>query len=82
MLGELNKDQIEQVLQTQAIGRIGIHADERRYVVPVTYVFDKDSVYAHLREGLKIRMMRKNPRVPAVVFRIKLGEATSRFEKI
>jgi nitroimidazol reductase NimA-like FMN-containing flavoprotein (pyridoxamine 5'-phosphate oxidase superfamily) len=57
MLGELNKYQIEQVLQTQAIGRIGIHADERRYVVPVTYVFDKDSVYAHSREGLKIRMM-------------------------
>ena len=63
MLGELNKEQIEHLLKNQTIGRIGIHADEKTYVVPVTYVFNDSSIYAHSRKGLKIEMMRKNPKV-------------------
>ena len=64
MLGELNRSQIDEILGSQAVGRIGCHAGGKTYVVPVTYVYDGAShVYFHSKEGLKIRMMRANPSV-------------------
>lgn len=35
MLGELNKQQIEQILKSEVTGRIGIYADKKIYVVLV-----------------------------------------------
>jgi nitroimidazol reductase NimA-like FMN-containing flavoprotein (pyridoxamine 5'-phosphate oxidase superfamily) len=63
MLGELNKGQIEQVLLSELIGRIGCYADGQTYVVPITYVYDGESIYGHSVDGMKLRMMRKNPNV-------------------
>lgn len=63
MLGNLNGKQIEHVLHSLIIGRIGCHADNRSYVVPVTYAYDGTYIYGHTKEGLKIDMMRKNPNV-------------------
>lgn len=70
MLGTLNTEQIEHVLRTQVIGHIGCHAEGQTYVVPVTYAYDGHSVYAHSTEGMKISMMRKNPRVCFEVERV------------
>ena len=55
MLGELTSDEIDELLRTEAIGRIGCYAFGQPYVVPVTYAYDGDSVYGHSREGLKLR---------------------------
>lgn len=63
MLGELNQEQIEHILQAQVIGRIGIYADNKIYVVPVSYAYDGKSIYAHSKAGMKVQMMRKNPEV-------------------
>jgi nitroimidazol reductase NimA-like FMN-containing flavoprotein (pyridoxamine 5'-phosphate oxidase superfamily) len=63
MLGELNTEQIELLLKSEVIGRIGCCADNKVYVVPVTYAYDGTYVYAHSKEGMKIRMMRKSPEV-------------------
>ena len=63
MLGTLTRKQIDQVLREGTIGRIGVCADGRTYVVPITYVYDGDSVYGHSAVGLKVRMMRKSPDV-------------------
>lgn len=63
MLGTLDQKQIDRVLSSGTVGRIGVHGDGRTYVVPVTYVFDGDSVYCHSAMGLKIRMMRGDPEV-------------------
>jgi nitroimidazol reductase NimA-like FMN-containing flavoprotein (pyridoxamine 5'-phosphate oxidase superfamily) len=63
MIGELTGRQIEQVLETQAIGRIGCHADGLTYIVPVTYVYRDNFVYGHSDDGLKIRLVRANPKV-------------------
>lgn len=63
MLGDLNSKQIEHVLHSLIIGRLGCHADNRTYVVPVTYAYDGTYIYGHTKEGLKIAMMRKNPKV-------------------
>lgn len=63
MLGRLTATGIARCLREGTVGRIGIHADGRTYVVPVTYVYDGDAVYGHSVLGQKIRMMRKNPEV-------------------
>jgi nitroimidazol reductase NimA-like FMN-containing flavoprotein (pyridoxamine 5'-phosphate oxidase superfamily) len=59
----LATDEIEQVLQAQAVGRIGCHANGRTYVVPICYAYDHGAIYAHAADGQKIRMMRQNPAV-------------------
>src|SRR5689334_9060974 len=63
MIGSLTTEQIEHVLQSGLIGRIGCHNDKHVYIVPVTYVYRDGYVYAHSQEGLKVQMMRKNPKV-------------------
>lgn len=63
MLGELDRDQIESVLRSEVVGRIGCHDAGRAYVVPVTYVYDGDAIYGHSTEGQKLHMMRANPYV-------------------
>ncbi len=63
MFGELDDNQIEEVLHRQIVGRIGCHADGITYVVPISYGYDGESIYAHTHDGMKITMMRKNPEV-------------------
>src|SRR5690349_15821111 len=63
MLGKLNAEQIEQVLHSQTIGRIGCHCEGLTYVVPVTFVYDGERIIAHSSEGMKLQMMRANPSV-------------------
>jgi len=63
MLGELNTEQIEKLLQELPVGRIGCHVDGLTYIVPVNYVYDGINLYAHSAKGMKIDMMRKNPDV-------------------
>lgn len=63
MLGELTANQIEAVLHREVVGRIGCHADDITYIVPTTYAYDGEFVYGHTIEGMKIDIMRKNPKV-------------------
>lgn len=63
MFGKLNNAQIEQVIADNFIGRLGCHADGKTYVVPISYAYDGQFIYARTFEGLKISMMRKNPKV-------------------
>lgn len=63
MFGKLNDVEIEKVIVNNTIGRLGCHADGRTYVVPISYAYDGDYIYARTFEGLKISMMRKNPNV-------------------
>jgi uncharacterized protein len=63
MFGILNNGQIEKVITENNIGRVGCHADDKIYVVPLSYAYDGQFIYARSFEGLKISMMRKNPKV-------------------
>ena len=67
MLGTLSSAEIEDLLQTEVVARVGCHADGRTYVVPVTYAYDGESVLIQSADGLKLRMMRKNPWVSVEV---------------
>jgi uncharacterized protein len=70
MIGHLTDSEIEQLLQSESVGRIGCWADGRVYVVPVTYAFAHGDVYGHSSVGMKVRMMRANPRVCFEVDRV------------
>lgn len=63
MLGKLTDAQIDQILHSQFVGRIGCYSDNKMYVVPVTYAYDSGYIYAHSKDGMKIKMMRNNPNV-------------------
>lgn len=63
MLGELSPDQLDRLLHAETIGRLGCHAGDRTYVVPVTYAYDGSVIYGHTGEGMKVRIMRENPEV-------------------
>jgi uncharacterized protein len=63
MLGQLDPQKIETLLRTEFVGRLGCHAGRRTYVVPITYAYSDDSIYARTADGLKLQMMRENPDV-------------------
>jgi len=63
MLGKLSAQEIEEVLASEIVGRIGCHADDTTYIVPVSYAYDGDYIYGLTDEGMKVTMMRKNPDV-------------------
>lgn len=63
MIGELDEEQIDQLLRSEAVGRLGCHGGDLIYVVPVTYVYDGENIYGHMDEGLKHRLMLANPNV-------------------
>jgi uncharacterized protein len=63
MFGNLNKEEIETILNSQIVGRIGCHIDNITYVVPISYAYDGEFIYALTKEGLKVKIMRQNPHV-------------------
>lgn len=63
MIGDLDKYEIEKVLRQQIIGRLACHANDKTYIVPISYAYDGIYIYGHTYEGMKIRMMRENPKV-------------------
>ncbi len=63
MTGELNREQIDNLLRSQVLGRLGCQANGQIYVVPITYAYDGEYLYLHTKEGLKTELMRANPQV-------------------
>jgi nitroimidazol reductase NimA-like FMN-containing flavoprotein (pyridoxamine 5'-phosphate oxidase superfamily) len=63
MIGNLNVNEIENLLKEQVIGRIGCHSTDDVYIVPVSYGYDGTYIYVRSFEGKKIEMMRRNPKI-------------------
>lgn len=63
MNGELNEQQINNILTSQLIGRLACCEGSYPYIVPVTYSYDGKFIYAQSVEGKKIDVLRKNPNV-------------------
>lgn len=63
MRGELNEMQIDNLLLSHSVGRIGCSDGKKPYVIPVTYVYDGKDIIGQTKEGLKLKIMRKNPNV-------------------
>lgn len=63
MTGSLTDFQIETLLTSQVIARLGCGQDNELYVVPVLFAYDKPYIYSHTREGRKVALMRQQPQV-------------------
>lgn len=63
MIGMLSPDEIESTLARSTVGRIGCSANDRPYIVPITYAYADGYVYAYSVLGRKIRVMREQPLV-------------------
>lgn len=63
MLGKLNEIQINNILSSQVVGRLACTDGSQPYIVPVTYTYDGDYLYGQSNEGMKLKILRKNPKV-------------------
>jgi len=63
MIGQLSRLEIEALLHNEVIARIGCHTEGYTYIVPVTYAYDGEAIFGYSPEGLKLTMMRENPKV-------------------
>jgi nitroimidazol reductase NimA-like FMN-containing flavoprotein (pyridoxamine 5'-phosphate oxidase superfamily) len=79
VIGTLTPDEIDELLRSETIGRIGCYGYGRPYVVPITYAYDGVAVYGHSREGLKLRMMRSHP---TVCFEVDRTEALASWRSV
>ena len=60
---ELTPDEIDAFLDSQLVGRIGVHGGGRTYVVPVIYAYADGALHVYTVEGQKVRMMREQPQI-------------------
>ena len=63
MLGQLNEQQMDNLLASQVVGRLACTDSVQPYLVPVTYAFDGTYIYGQTNEGMKLGLLRKNPNV-------------------
>ena len=78
MDNHLSDNQIETVLQHNVIGHLGCSLGDSPYVVPMCYAYDGTNIYGRTYEGLKLDMLRNNPKVCFQVADIENGFAHRR----
>ena len=79
MTGELNEQEINNVLSSQAIGHLACCSKNHPYVVPVIYTYDGKNIYGQSFEGKKIELMRDNPNV---CFQVDITNNTSTWQSV
>jgi nitroimidazol reductase NimA-like FMN-containing flavoprotein (pyridoxamine 5'-phosphate oxidase superfamily) len=63
MIGIMSPEEIEMVLRSARVGRIGCASNDRPYVVPINYAYDGTYIYGFSTLGRKITVMREQPSV-------------------
>ena len=63
MLGTLTEFEIEELLREHLVGRIGCSYEGRTYIIPISYAYNGKCIYGLSKEGLKLQIMRHNPKV-------------------
>ncbi len=63
MIGDMNDNQIVNVLQSQVVGHLASYADKKLYLVPITYAYKDGYIYCQSKDGMKVQLMKKNPAV-------------------
>ena len=61
MLGQLSDAKIQSILTSQVLGRLACTNGKQPYIVPVTYTYDGEYIYGQTCEGMKLKILRKNP---------------------
>ena len=60
---EMKIDEIKQLLQRVGYGHLGCVCDNRPYVVPIQYVYNKSNIYIFTTAGMKTEFIEANPQV-------------------
>lgn len=60
---EMTNNEIEEVLGRVGYGHLACARDNRPYVVPVHYAYDKPNIYIYTTEGMKTDIIKANPQV-------------------
>jgi hypothetical protein len=63
MISEIGNIEARDLLRAGRLGHLGCCAENKPYVIPVSYLFDGDHIYVHALPGQKISLMRANPQV-------------------
>ncbi|WP_431209519.1 pyridoxamine 5'-phosphate oxidase family protein [Puia sp. P3] len=53
----------DKLLKKEVVGRLACGEGSNIYVVPISYVYDGEYIYCHTHEGLKVEIMRRQPKV-------------------
>lgn len=91
MLGRLAASEVERLLQSESIARVGCHMDGRTYIVPIAYALDllMARFVTQITGETTLPSHATTPSTharavsgqPSVVYRIRLTEKTGRFER-
>jgi nitroimidazol reductase NimA-like FMN-containing flavoprotein (pyridoxamine 5'-phosphate oxidase superfamily) len=61
---ELSREECIALLDKERYGRLGLSHTDEPYIIPMSYVFSKGTIYLHSRgKGKKDEFVSKNPRV-------------------
>lgn len=63
MLGRLHQNDINALLSSQAVGRIGCCHKGKPYIFPVHYAFDGTHIFCQTNDGTKLDIIAHNPKV-------------------
>lgn len=62
MVHNLDSEEIQRLLQSARVARLGCVVNGDPYVVPINYEFRDGAIYCHSLPGLKISALRENQR--------------------
>ncbi len=62
-VGEMERDEIDEVLERVGYGHLGCAEDDQPYVVPINYVYEKPNIYFYTTDGKKTDILKRNPRI-------------------
>lgn len=63
MKGELNTNQINNLLSSQVVGRLACCDGKFPYIIPISYCYDGNYIFGQTVEGKKLEIIRKNPNI-------------------
>ena len=73
MVDNMDSQEIQRLLHSARVARLGCIAHGDPYVVPINYEFRDGAIYGHSLPGLKISALRENPRACVQVDEIETG---------
>ena len=60
---ELERQEIEELVSRNRVGRLGLSVNDEPYVVPVSYAYHEGMICIHSGRGKKTEYLERNPRV-------------------
>lgn len=68
---EMENSEIEKILARVHYGHLACARDNRPYIVPIHFAYDKPDIYIYTTDGLKTEIIRANPQVCLQVEEVK-----------